>query len=281
MSGSTTPESGRLIVELSQAGADSAALRSAAELARWFGLHLHGVFVEDEALLALAEFPFAREFRLPTHDWAPFAADRLAGELRHAADQARRLMQDVVAQLDVPTVFEVMRGDPVSCIAGLCSASDIVVVMHAATGAAAELSRLLAPTQGVAGSVLVLPNRAAMRSGPVVALLRDAADPVLDEAARIAAAREDGLVILVPQDAPEPKVIERAVAAGMPRQRITLRHLAETGAAGAQAALSGIRERLVITARAGSGVDDAIEAAQLATVRGTPVLLVELREARG
>ena len=273
-SSGTPPAAGRLIVELSPAGTDPAALRSAAELARWLGLHLHGVFVEDEALLALAAFPFAREFRLPAHEWAPFAVDRLAEELRHAAEQARRVMQEVGVRLDVPNVFEVLRGDPATCIAGVCATTDIVVVMQPGAGATADLARLSEAARGMRGSVLLLPSGVQVRSGPVVALLRDAEDSALDVAARVAATGEGALMILLPEGPGDPGsvAVERAVALGLPRSRITLRRMPD---AHADAALAGVRERLLVVGRSESGLGSAGETARMAAVRRVPVLVAE------
>jgi hypothetical protein len=65
------------------------------------------LFVEDEALLALAERPFARELRLPSHEWQPVEAGHIAAELRHAAADARRLLHEVAATRGVSNAFEV------------------------------------------------------------------------------------------------------------------------------------------------------------------------------
>jgi hypothetical protein len=54
----------------------SAPLRAAAELAAVLEVDLHRPFVDDEALLALAEPPFAHELGLPSHEWQPVEAGR-------------------------------------------------------------------------------------------------------------------------------------------------------------------------------------------------------------
>lgn len=274
MSGTTPPAFRQLILELSHAGADPAMLRAAAEFARLLGLHLHGVFVEDEALLTLAEFPFAREIRLPTHEWAPLSADKLAAELRHAAEQARRSMQEILAGLEVPNVFEVLRGDPLSRIAELCCAGDIMAIAQPA--AAAGLVRLPQAAHDLKADVLLLPEGLQARDGPVVAVVRDAADPALDAAARIA--DKDGpLLVLVPSGAGDPaqQVMRRAQESGLPPARVTVRLIGKGDTDAALSALGRERERLIVVGRADSGPGSLAEAARIASARATPVLVAD------
>ena len=277
MTAAAAPSWRRLIVEL-DAGTDPGALRAAAGFARLLGLHLHGVFVEDEAVLTLAELPFAREIRLPTHEWTPLASDRLAEELRHAADQVRQAMQQIVVALDVPNAFEVLRGDPVACIAGLCSTTDIVVVARrAASGTRIGGGRLPDAVHAMAASVLLLPGGLEERTGPVVAVLRDAADPALDVAARIAVEAGSELLILLPNGskASATAAIDRAVGIGVPRPGVASRTMAHGEADDAVAALGRVRERLIVVTRAASGPGSTVEAARLAAARGAPVLVAE------
>ena len=70
MSGQAQSAYRKVIVGLCHGAADAATMRTAAEFAQLLGLDLHCLFIEDEALLALAELPFAREIRLPTHTWS-------------------------------------------------------------------------------------------------------------------------------------------------------------------------------------------------------------------
>lgn len=277
MTAADPPSWNRLIVELG-AGADPAALRAAAGFARLLGLDLHCVFVEDEAVLTLAELPFAREIRLPTHEWTPLASDRLAEELRHAAEQARRGMQETAAALGISNVFEVLRGDPAACIAGLCSTTDIVVVTQpAAAGARFGGDRLPDAVHGMAAAVLLLPGGLEERSGPVVAVLRDAADPALEVAARIAVEADSALLILLPggPQAPISAAIDRARALALSGARIAGQALANDDADSVVDALGGVLEQLIVIGRADSGAGSPAGAMQLATVRGVPVLIAE------
>ncbi len=278
MSGTNHPTYRRLIVELGHAGADPRTLQAAAEFARLLGLAMHGVFVEDESLHALAALPFAREIRLPTHEWTPLAADRLSDELHQAAEQARRAMQAVVVRLDVPNVFQVVRGDLVTCIGGLCSTTDILVVTQpAAAASATAVLRLQEAAQRMPASVLLLPANLQPRTGPVAAVLQGPADPALQAAARVAVAGHSDLLILLPAgpDHPNEAATDRAAALGVPRQRITARIIANPEADTVLEALGEPRERLVVAGRSAAGAGSVAGATRIAASHHVPVLVAE------
>lgn len=278
MSDAAPPAYRRLIITLSHTGTDPRTLRAAAEFARLLGLHLHGVFVEDEAVLAFAELPFAREIRLPTHEWTPLGLDRLAEEFRHAAEQAHRAMDDIVDALQVPSGFEILRGDPIDSIAALCCATDIVLAAQpAGLGPVGALERLLEAAHGMPASVLLLPARQTTSTGPVVALLHDPDDPALPVAARIAATARTGLVVLLPRgpNHPDRAVADRAVGLGVPRTRVGIRHMTNGDADAAAAALGRIAVRLVVVGRSDTGVGTAAGAARVVTICRAPVLVAE------
>jgi hypothetical protein len=259
----------RLVLDLGHGAGDAETLRAAAEFARLLGLDLHGLFIEDEALLTLADLPFAREIRLPTYQWSALDAQTVAAELRVTAARMRRLLDEITQSVGVTSVFEVLRGDPAACIAALSRAGDIVAfaepgprVIRARHGVA----RVEAVTDDTAASVLLLPASPMPRNGPVVAVLTDAADHSLDVACRVAAAANEGLVVLLPEAGAEAAVRDRAQALGVPPERIAVR---QTGVPGVADALAGLRERLIVMARTG-----AAAASQIAAARGVPVLLV-------
>ncbi|MDE2582818.1 MAG: hypothetical protein KGL52_14385, partial [Rhodospirillales bacterium] len=128
MSEPAAPRFRRLVLEFGQGTPDAALVRTAADLARLLGIDLQGLFVEDEALLALAAWPFARELRLPAHEWHPIDPDTLARELRAAAAAADRMLADAVAAFDIPARLHVVRGDPISALSAFCRGDDILVL---------------------------------------------------------------------------------------------------------------------------------------------------------
>ncbi len=89
----------RVLLDLCHIGADRQGIDAGAELAGLLGLDLIGVFVEDEGVICLAGMPFARELRLPTHEWSPMAAERMAEEFGEAAGRVRRMLAERSASL--------------------------------------------------------------------------------------------------------------------------------------------------------------------------------------
>ena len=282
MSGATPADVRRLILDLGQGAADPLALQMAAELAGWLGVDLHGLFIEDEALLALADLPFARELRLPTHEWSPLDAAGITAELRHAAEDARRMLTGILATNRVAGGFEVRRGDPAACLAEITRAGDLVLLALSGSVAARppqdSARTRAAMARGAASALLVLPARPRRRRGPVVVVPEGAVDPALEIAARIAAATHEPLTVLLrdPGEKTAAAARDRAAAFGVPGQRVAVAGVAPAGTGviqGVPAAPAGQGESLIVLGRAATG--DGVEAAHLAAAHGVPVLLVE------
>jgi hypothetical protein len=265
---------GRVVLGLWHTTADAASIEAAAELARLLRLGLHGLFVEDEALLTMAALPFAREIRLATHTWRELSADAVETEMRHAAEEAQRLLDAAARATGIASAFEVVRGDPAACIAAACRAGDILAVTDpGAAGLAAHGGLRLREDAGEAASILLLPARPAARRGSIVAIAQDAADPALAAAGALAAATGEDLVLLLAQGtAPD---AARAMAAsvqeaGRTHRRVATRIVHGSGSENVLEAMAGLRERLIVIARA---APLAAAGARLAAVRGVPVLL--------
>jgi hypothetical protein len=272
----------KVVVGLCHGAADADTMRAAAEFAQLLGLDLHCLFIEDEALLALAELPFAREFRLPSHKWSPLSAETIEAEIRQTVLESRRLLDEIIQDLGVPSEFQVLRGDPASCIAAVCRTGDIVVVTEIGAPtipATHSLARLHAGAHESATSILLLPTGLKARHGAIVAILTDAGDPTLDMASKLTETAKESLVILLPEPAEsdtadklEASAKDRAHAMGAPPARINVRFVHDGGPDAALHALAGTQERLIIMARAAS---TPATASRIAVARGVPVLLVE------
>ena len=248
------PRFRRLVLELS-AGADPAAMRAAAGLARLLGVDLHGLFVEDEALLGVSLFGFAREIDAVSFQWRALDPDGLAADLRAAAARARHALTEAARAAGLVAHFEVRRGDPVSHVADLRADTDIVAVWQAGH-AARDTRRVRESAYRSAASVLVLPRDGARRDGPVVAVAADADDPALRVAAGIAAAA--GAATIVLSETPMALGADVRSIGGMDPLHIAL-------------ALGATRERLIVLSRGRTGDIGA----SLAAARGTPVLVLE------
>ena len=247
---SVPPRYRRVVLDLPPREADRNLLQAAVELARLLDAELHAVFVQDQALAALADFPFARELRLPTHDWQPMTGARLADDWRAAIGKARRDLDSMRAARGVRGETEIQQGDPASLIATICTASDIVVVAAPAQAAdrvtGVHTQRSLAAYHCMA-SVLMLPSARMPGQGAIAVLAGDqgASRAV---AAQIAARAGAKLVELLP-----------------------------TGRNGADilAALRGVPARLLVVTR-GAVLPDADATLQAIAEGGAvPVLVLE------
>lgn len=282
MSGRARSTYRKVVVGVCHGATVADTMRMAAEFAHLLGLDLHCLFVEDEALLALAELPFAREIQLPSHKWSPLDAGAIEAELRQTALQTRQLMDEIIRDVGVPAEFQVLRGDPATCIAAVCHTGDIVVVAEngALTAPATHsLTRLHIGAHKSATSILLLPARLKARHGAIVAILTDTGDPALDMAGRLAALAKEDLVILLPEAAQantaqriEASVKDRAQAMGLPPARIDVRFVHDGASDDALHALIGVHERLIVMARTAS---TPAAASHIAVARGVPLLLVE------
>lgn len=239
--GETSPRYRRVILDLPPREADQRVLQAAAELAWLLDSELHAVFVEDPALAALAAFPFARELRLPTHEWQPMTRAGLAEDLQSAVNRARRDLDKLRATTGVRGETEIHRGDPASLIATICVQSDIVVVpspsQPAEHAVGLHARRSLAAYHCVA-SVMLLPSTQLPGRGPIIAVAANADDESVTVAAHIAARAGEELIVLTPPD-----------VVGTISARAHIRPLAGRTALDVRAALRGLSARLLVLTR--------------------------------
>lgn len=257
----------RLVLAVGHGEAGAATLRGAAEAARLLRLALHCVLIEDEALHLLPALPFARELRLPTHEWRPLDPARLAQDLAATEAALRRDLATVAARIGIAQALEVQRGDPEACLGGLCVAGDIVVL------AARPAARLHRAALHSAASVLLLPAAAPPHVAPVAVLLAGPDDPALAVAARIAQDSRSVLLAVLAEGDPG-DVARRVAQLGLGADRLVLR--VATGPALA-AALGAMRAQLLVLDLAawdGAGEGGPHLAELLAQARGVPVLLL-------
>ena len=167
----------RRVVVAGDASSDSAdALPLAAELAFRWQVGLHGLFVEDAGLLALADLPFARE--LGTIG-ASGGLERAAVERQLAsfAARARRYLAEAAERRGVRWSFEVVRG---SLPGGpLPFQPTDFLVLEALSRPFAPTLRIASPWSKVAQAatqslLLLRDNR--RQPGPVLALIDEAAE---------------------------------------------------------------------------------------------------------
>lgn len=259
----TAPALRRLILELSHGPLDHAAIRLVAEFARDFGLDLVGIYTEDESLLRLAALPFTREIRVLTQDWRPLDPAVVVDELRGQAETLRRHLREITDRLGVRGGFEVRRGDPVLCVAGICSPADAIVV-----SASAGIRRLVTDRLGQAAeqspaAMLVMPDRMTRNRGPVVVIAERLEDPAVALARAFADRQHVRLLALIAHPGVSAqRLTEDVVTVAAARTEDVLR------------ALAPVRERLVIVSHGCAGQIGIEGASRIAEAGAVPVLVL-------
>lgn len=270
------PNHQRIVLHLHHGAANRGLMRKAAEMARLMGLDMFGVFVEDEAVHGLAAMPFARELRLPSHEWHPIDADRMAAEFRHAATTAKRRLDDAAHGMGISCGFEVRRGNPSGVIADLLTSSDIVVLAEPRLDSD-ELTQSFLRSWRTAtrsdASVLLLPPVPMRRRGPVVMLLAAAGQRGVRTAAHIARLAKEPFVLVGPAKQ-RGAAAETARSAGVLDEQIRQRDIASITENTLRFVLADQGERLLVLDRDSLIPEQERAVLRVAAARGTPVLLI-------
>ena len=267
----------RIVLQLHHGAGNPPLIRLAAELARALELELKGVFVEDAALLALADLPFARELRLPSYEWGSLDAGRLAAELGEAARRAGRLVSEAAAASGIASAFHVARGDPATHLTSLVEASDIVVIAEPylpQERTVESFTRVFQTAYRSAAAVVLVPSGRMHRRGPVATAITSMADASLAIAAAIARRAEEDLLLLVPPSLAE-HAQRAAQAVGLPTSRVRVQTIAAPGAGEIAGALAAAGARVVVLNRRGFGGRSAAVVLQIARASGVPVLALD------
>lgn len=99
----------RVVVLLDAVSESRGAIETAARLAAEWRVPLHGVFIEDEELIALAALPFARQVTLCV-GCEPLTQENVGSQLRAAAERARAELAAEAERRHVEWSFEIVRG---------------------------------------------------------------------------------------------------------------------------------------------------------------------------
>ena len=258
MSASTYSRYRRVVVRVRESAAPAPAFRLAAELAQLLELDLEGVFIEDEALLALAGLPFAREISLPGHTWQALDPARILEDFREGAERTRRLLAEAAARLGMASGFSVLRGDP-GAIAAQSLATDILVITGTPADETAWRSGaaiMLVPLRprAAAGAIAVTPGRASLAT-----------------AASLARRANQDLVLILPAKLSSESLIADAA---FPPEHIRQRRVRSFEAEEIAAAVRASGARLLVLDRASLPADATGFLARLAALAATPVLAV-------
>ncbi len=254
-------------------------MQLAIELAQLLNLDLLGLFLEDTSLHDLAAFPFARELRPLGGGWHPIDASQLTRDLALAARTAEMAFAEAAKQLPTEWRFEVARGPLASAFTTVSQTNDIVVIsapVSAAERATQQFSWLVDAAFQSTAAVLLVPRRVVRVQGPIVAVAAGVDDPSLVVAADIAAAANEGLVII---DVCAEAIADARIEALGAGKNLKINRIVAGPKAGADTpslvhALRPFRERLIVLTRRAA---DGHAASALAAERGVPVLILEPR----
>ncbi|MGA3293340.1 MAG: universal stress protein [Candidatus Acidiferrales bacterium] len=118
----------RILVALDASSHSMAALAAAAELAARLEAELMGIFVEDVALLRLADSPYAREILYPSATEAPLSRASMEAKLRAQSERARKAMEAAAEHSQVQWSFRAVRGEVTQEVLAAAGGADLLAM---------------------------------------------------------------------------------------------------------------------------------------------------------
>lgn len=178
-----------------------AALDVAAHLARALRLDLFGIFVLDQMLDLIADYPGAREFVTSGRHWRAVDRAQLREQELELALGLRRIFDAKAAAEKLAGTFEVASGRVSDILAGTTMRTDILVIAEPRNTIGLVTKTfpvILEMAIRSHASVLLVPRRAMQRRGPILAIAGSPNDPAIATAQAIAAASSENLAIVTP-----------------------------------------------------------------------------------
>jgi hypothetical protein len=272
---------GRVVVQLGSAPPSPIALEAAVRVARAFQSEIECLFVEDAQLFDCAAYSFVREVSLSGRRRRAMSAAGMTRDLRLAEKGARRQLQALARQADVPLRSRVVRDEPLRAISIACAERGPwnLVALAEPFGNGSLLRQLLAEISGTTGLLTVGPM-AQRVIGPVIVVVEDAQQlpGMLRTAERIAALDSSQIVLLLVAGDEDGLALLEGQARLLAPDRDDLRiESAEVARGEAAVIAEGLRRRrggFVICQFGGLIVPDAGDLRPLAGALECPLLLV-------
>lgn len=123
------PQALNILISLETIHDNRTALDRLAELAALLKAGLHGLYVEDEELLAIAELPFTQEVCLHTPGENTLERHRLEQQMRTVARQAETLLAQTAKQWNVEWRFQRVRGKVIAELSKAAQQTHIVSIL--------------------------------------------------------------------------------------------------------------------------------------------------------
>jgi nucleotide-binding universal stress UspA family protein len=191
----------KILVAVDASPSSVAALRAAAELAARAKAELLGLFVEDVALLRLAETPLAREILLPSASRVPVSRSHMESAIRAQSQLARDAVAAAAQTAQIAWSFRSVRGRVSEEILAAAREADLLALGIAGWSIGAGLRWGSTARQAAASSkpVLLLPLQALPPYSCVMVYFDDspAARRALLAAAKLAETLGRNLTVLV------------------------------------------------------------------------------------
>lgn len=275
---------GRVVLRLSPSGHPSdVALEAAIRVAQAFQSEIESLFVEEQQLIQLASYPFAREISLSGRHVRTLSLPEIERDMRLLATSLMRRVESLAKKAEVPVRSRSVRGESVGALASACAECgpwNVVALAEPFTpGHGTTLRELFEAVTGTTGIVLAGP-RARRTSGPIIVAVEDIErlPGMLRAAERLAGVLSSSVVVLLIGDGEErARLMEaqtRLALAGQGDVRIAATALSRGAPAVAAEALRRLSGGFVIAQFGGLVVPDSDDLRPLAAVLECPLFLV-------
>ena len=199
---SSGEDSGRVVLQLGARTPNAVALRAAVRIAQAFQSEIESLFVENQQLLDCTSFSFVREVSLTGRWLRTRTREEMAFVLRLAANDARRQIERLARQADVPLRSRVVRDEPLRAISVACAETGpwnvVVLAEPLSPGDGGFLKQVMVEIDGATGLGVVGP-KAQRCSGSAIVAVEDTDDlpGMLMTAERMAAVDTGSIVLLL------------------------------------------------------------------------------------
>ena len=264
------PDARRLFITLRGWDLDQQTIGMSAEIAALMRADLEAVLMQEDA------FPLVREFQPSINEWKVIDPERIRAEVLAVGRRAARLVEEAARATGIVGRFEIAKGNPAALLAARVGQRDIVAVAEPSVPRGGSIISEPDAVPHRAAATLLLPRRMARRKGAVAALVHGHSNSALALAAELAFVSGSTLILLIAADGERrQRIAERAVAAGLPPERIRVMELPRLDTQTVLAALEHAGERVIVLSRR---VDDPardVIPADIKSARRIPLLLVE------
>jgi hypothetical protein len=197
---------GRVVLQLRSGQPHDIALAAAFRIAQAFRSEIESLFVEDQQLLELAGFPFAREISLSGRRTRALSREDMARELRLMAHAISRQVERRAQAAEIPMRRRIVCDDPVAALAAACAENgpwNVVALADPFMPGDGDALRLIFDSVTATTGIVIVGPQAKRSEGAVVAVIEDMGhlEPMVRSALRLL--REEGeeiTVLLIAED---------------------------------------------------------------------------------